>query len=406
MAEGLRRWASLLLAGLLVLLTPGLALAHGAEPHGEQSPMPPQEQPAPAEMAPEPEQPAMDRARVTLELRATGGTSVGELVRLEATLRDENGMPVAGAPVAFYQRASYADVTGEAYLGVARTDDRGVASLAVELRTAGNVLFAARFAGDGGRRPAEAGSTVEVSGDRPLYRPNTGFRVPGVGVWWLLVLVGVVWGLYLLVVRQVVGIARAGSRPGEPEGQGIGRRRFLTSFLVPAGLVAGVASLGSGLLALIARSPRTHWNLARNPATHLHARHRLTPVAKVGEHHAPTLPPILEREVSFSREVLPIFMEKGGPHVHPPANSPPPHGVRLDSYAAIMGLEEAPHGEGEAEEGSGEHGHRLVVPGKPEESLLVVMLVDHARRMPPAVPLSEEEIQLIASWVAQGARDN
>ncbi|HXF74353.1 MAG TPA: hypothetical protein VNO79_17360 [Actinomycetota bacterium] len=414
-----RRWAAPFLAGLFLALAPAPALAHGEEPHlvpGE---------PAPGEAAPGPR---MDhgarREPVTLELRVRGDASLGEVVRLEATLLDDEGMPVPEAPIEFSQEATFADVAGEAPLGLAWTDERGVASVRVQLRTAGHASFAARFPGDDAHRPAEASSVLEVAGDRQLYEPEVGLRVPGVGVWWLLVLVGAVWGLYLLVARQVVGIARAGSTaPGEAEG--IGRRRFLTSFLVPAGLVAGIASLGSGLLALISRSPRTHWNLARDPTSHLHARHRLTPVAYVGEaHHTVVLPPILEREVSFSREVLPILLEKGGPHTHPSAYSPPPHGVRLDSYAAIMGLEEAPHGEEEphaekephAEEGAhGEeephaeeagHGHRLVVPGKPEESMLVRVLVDHAHRMPPAVPLSEEEIQLIASWVAQGAKDN
>ncbi|MEX2421545.1 MAG: hypothetical protein WD670_06960 [Actinomycetota bacterium] len=46
------------------------------------------------------------------------------------------------------------------------------------------------------------------------------------------------------------------------------------------------------------------------------------------------------------------------------------------------------------------------MPGVPEESMLVRILVDHAHRMPPTVPLSDEQIQLIASWVAQGAMDN
>lgn len=414
MAERLRRWAAPLLAGLLLVLAPTPALAHGEEPE-----LVPEEPGAAGRAAPGPR---MDhgagRGPVTLELRVRGDASLGEVVRLEATLLDEEGMPVPGAPIVFSQEATFADVTGAAPLGLAWTDERGVASVAVELRTSGRTSFSARFAGDARRRPGEASSVLEVSGDRQLYEPEVGLRVPGVGVWWLLALVGAVWGLYLLVARQVVGIARAGSRRTDGGTGTMGRRRFLASFLVPAGLAAGVAALGSGLLTLISRSPRTHWNLAADPTSHLRARHRLTPVAYVGEHHAAALPPILEREVSFSREVLPILLEKGGPHTHPSASSPPPHGVRLDSYAAIMGLEEAPHGEEEPhaeeaphEEGRGEasaggHGHRLVVPGKPEESMLVMMLVDPAHRMPPTVPLSEEEIQLIASWVAQGAKDN
>ena len=78
---------------------------------------------------------------------------------------------------------------------------------------------------------------------------------------------------------------------------------------------------------------------------------------------------MLERPVSFSEEVLPILLLKGGPHSAPPRNQGPPHGILLDSYEHIMRME------------------GLVVPGKPEESDLVA-------------------IQLIASWVAQGAEDN
>lgn len=63
--------------------------------------------------------------------------------------------------------------------------------------------------------------------------------------------------------------------------------------------------------------------------------------------------------------------------------------------------EREPHAEGEAG-----HGHQLVAPGEPEESMLVMMLLDHAHRMPPSISFSEEEIQPIATWVAQGAKDD
>jgi len=218
--------------------------------------------------------------------------------------------------------------------------------------------------------------------------------------------------LYLVVALQVVAIARAGAAPrgagpAASSAEITSRRRFLSRFLVPTGLTAGVVGLGSGLLALIYRSPRTHWNVETSDV-HAGARHRLTPVAHVGlEYPHGEVPPLLDREVSFSEDVLPILLAKGGPHTHPSKYSPPPHGVRLDSYETIMGLEAGEeHAEEEhAEEETG-HGHQLVVPGKPEESMLVMMLVDHAHRMPPAVPLLDDDIRVIASWVAQGAKNN
>ena len=101
------------------------------------------------------------------------------------------------------------------------------------------------------------------------------------------------------------------------------------------------------------------------------------------------MPPPLDRPVSFSQEVLPIFLASGGPHVVAPEHSPPPGGLRLDSYDGVM-----------AKEG-------VVVPGDPEGSELVEHLLSIGMQMPPSVPpLPEERIRLIVTWIAQGANDN
>ena len=101
------------------------------------------------------------------------------------------------------------------------------------------------------------------------------------------------------------------------------------------------------------------------------------------------MPPPLDRAVSFSREVLPVFLASGGPHTVAPDHSPPPGGVRLDTYEGVM-----------AKEG-------VVVPGKPEESELVEHLLSVGMQMPPSIPpLPNEQIQLIVTWIAQGAEDN
>lgn len=41
------------------------------------------------------------------------------------------------------------------------------------------------------------------------------------------------------------------------------------------------------------------------------------------------MPVALDREVSFEHEVMPLLLEKAGPHATPPKNSPAPARVRF-----------------------------------------------------------------------------
>ena len=386
--------APLIAAAVVVLLSAGVARGHVDDPHdaeppeepmSQEEPMPPEEHPVEPPMDHPEEPPA--RSRADLVLIAPDSTSPGGPTRLEAVLVDEHGTPVEGAVVEFVTEVRWGQsLPGEVVLATAVTDALGRAVAVADLRAAGEARVTVRFAGDERLEPALGEAIVAVAADTQVYRPDVGIEVPYLTVWWLVGVVVLVWFLFLLASLRVFAIARAGeAQPGTDEG----RRRFLGRFLVPTGMVAVVASLGSGLVALIARSPRTHGNLGA-VAEHAQAGHRVPPVARLGAHREPLpLPPLLGREVSFSGEVLPLLMAKGGPHTHQPKHSPPPHGVRLDGYDHIMGMP------------------GLVVPGRPDESRLVTVLLDPAMRMPPSLPpLPEEEIQLIASWVAQGARDN
>ncbi|MBI4260184.1 MAG: hypothetical protein HY658_06420 [Actinobacteria bacterium] len=429
--RGRARAAAAILAAAVVLLPASIALGHGEE---HEEPMPTASPPAAGDDHAEHEGsggPGMGdgeeggatptpgttsealplATRLTVE--APEAVGLGERLELRAVLRTAAGRPIEGASVTFFLVSAWGTSVREVELGSALTDEAGVASLTTDARREGEVSFGARFGGDESLGPSEGSRTVSVATGGPLYVPEVGIRLPGLGVWWLLVVVAAVWGLYFLVVRQVAGIARSadgaaggaiagGSGEGpDPSGAGTpSRRRFLTRWLLPAGLSAAVVSVGSGLLAVVARSPRTHSN-REALGWSSGSRHAHPPIARVGEWRpARPLPPTLDREVSFSSEVLPLLLEKGGPHTHLPRNSPPPHGVRLDAYGHVMVGNPGAGGEDQP------HAHRLVVPGEPEESMLVQILVDAARRMPPAAPLSEEEIQVIASWVAQGARDN
>lgn len=65
-------------------------------------------------------------------------------------------------------------------------------------------------------------------------------------------------------------------------------------------------------------------------------------------------------------------------------------GVDLTSHSAILGED---------------HGHGIVVPGKPEESHLWDVLA--SGRMPPGGPkLAAPELEAVRKWIADGALDN
>lgn len=99
---------------------------------------------------------------------------------------------------------------------------------------------------------------------------------------------------------------------------------------------------------------------------------------------APTSAPteaVMAAEVSFSRDIWPV-VEKFAVPAHGGRG-----GVFLESYDDIM---------------------KYVVPGKPEESVLMDALkgTNGHPVMPPGNPFPQATIQLFYDWILQGAKDN
>jgi len=325
----------------------------------------------------------------TIEVDAPALAELGTRITVSATLTDAAGRPVAGAPIEFLIPTSWGEeIEGDVLVGTALTGTDGVAVVELDMRRSGEVEVIARFDGDERFKWAENEAAVEIEGESQLYTPKVGIEIPGLGIWVLAATVGTVWSLYFVVALFVLAIARSPRElAAEPGVANQGRRRFMGRLVSPVGMQAVAAAGGFGLVTLIARSPRTHGSLRTyTSASHYHR----TPFALVGrESEMLELPPVLAREVSFAKEVLPILRAKAGPHVYLPESSPVPAGVRLDSYEAIMERE------------------GLVVPGEPRESELVGVLFEPAMQMPPSLPpLPDEERQIIVSWVAQGAKNN
>lgn len=380
------RTAAVVVSAIVALVVlPATAWGHGGM----------EEEPGQAQGVTEPGHGAEGEAEVPLiELEVPDGAELGSHVTLRATLTDpHDGRPIRGASILFQAPAVWGEeIRGWMSLGVATTDRRGTASVMTQVRSSGEVEVRAVFLGGDGFAPASGSAHLDVHGDAQLYEPAVGIRVPWLNLWVLAAVIGLVWGMYLLVGLRVLAIARprpavVAEGPGStrPAPGATSRRSFLARSL-PLGAQVGIAAIGTGLVALVARSPRTHGNLMAPPATLDYHR---TPVARVGgTMEMRPMPMPLDRPVSFSREVLPIFLANGGPHVVAPEHSPPPGGLRLDSYEEVM-----------AKEG-------VVVPGKPEASELVEHLLSVGMQMPPSVPpLPEEQIQLIVTWIAQGAHD-
>ncbi len=378
---------ALVLATLLAAALPSLSLASPSSPgEGDSTAGMAQTGSTPAQAHPT----GSEAPRLSVEAPREAG--LGDQVTLTARLVAADGSPVPGASIEFLTPGNWGpEIEGEIDLGEAKTDAAGVARLTFRAQRAGDLDVTARFEGDARFAPASAEAATQVTGHFQLFTiemPEVSLAATRYGPWVLAAVLALVWGLYLYVARLVLRIAEAPDLQPLREALVVGpsRRRFVQT-LVPMGMHAAIAPVGLGLITVIARSPYTHTNLEDHGPNSGYDR---TPFAHVqdGEFDMGTLPPVLEREVSFKREVLPILLANAGPHAVPPRASPPPRGVLLDSYEHIM-------------ERQG-----LVVPGKPEQSELVSVLVNPAMRMPPSIPpLPGEQIQLIVSWVAQGARN-
>ena len=100
--------------------------------------------------------------------------------------------------------------------------------------------------------------------------------------------------------------------------------------------------------------------------------------------HSDDLPP--EHVKYFEREVRPLLSEKCfGCHGEEDQGGD----LRLDSYAHIMR--------------GGESGDPALLPGKPDESLLIDAINYESYEMPPDKRLSDKQIETLTRWVAIGA---
>ena len=324
---------------------------------------------------------------VNLKIALPADVRLGETVTIRAKLTDAKRSPISGATIYFERPAYWGDeVNGHMMIGSAVTDRMGMATITEQFRESGESDVDALFMGDPTYAETDASASYTVTGNAQLFRPHAGISIPWLNLWILGAVIALVWVLYFVVGLRILAILRGEPALALAAAGATTRRQFLTRAW-PYGAQAGIVLMGASLLAIVARAPKTHGNLMSPPDTMNYSR---SSVGRIGQTMPmKEMPMPLERTVGFSSEVLPIFQRHAGPHVVAPRNSPPPGNLLLNSYEGVM-----------AKEG-------VIVPGKPEQSEIVAHMLSVGMQMPPSVPpLPDDQIQLIVTWIAQGAKNN
>lgn len=156
---------------------------------------------------------------VTLQLQAPTQVDLGEKVPVIALLKDSKGNPVPGATIILWRPASFLSKAGTIELGRATTDAQGKVSFVYEARSEGPVQLNAYFAGNSRYDPAQSAVELTVAGAAQLYQETAGVRVPGLGVWLLVAVLGGVWATYFAVMVLLTLIAREGARAAVGAGE-------------------------------------------------------------------------------------------------------------------------------------------------------------------------------------------
>lgn len=163
--------------------------------------------------------PAWAADPVTLELQAPTKVGLGDQVTVNALLKDAAGSPIGGSRVVFWMPASFLSNSGAVELGSAVTDSRGIATIIYQARIGGAVSLNAYLAGDSRYDAAYASDDMQVEGTAQLTKHIIeGVRVPGLGVWLLAGLLGIVYSIYLTVIVLLSLIAREGSQTPKAAG--------------------------------------------------------------------------------------------------------------------------------------------------------------------------------------------
>ncbi|MBI2830838.1 MAG: c-type cytochrome [Chloroflexi bacterium] len=221
---------------------------------------------------------AKPATKATLSLTAPQQSQAGKSLTLSATVKDDQGKPIAGAAVEFLLKVDFF-TSGLMEIGQKDTNDKGIATLEYTPRIAGSTEVVARYQG------AEAKSKLNlVEAGRSFYQTEVGIRFPAPGpevfigpessmelvnegdaptsafrlpdgvLSWLLLLVGImafIWFTYFRVLYRVFAISTAA--PKKIPGTDVR--------LLPLAGMGFVILVGVLLVLMLLTGPYTHMHL-------------------------------------------------------------------------------------------------------------------------------------------------
>lgn len=148
----------------------------------------------------------------TLQLQAPASATLGDEVTVTALLKSSEGLPIPRATIVLWSPASFLSTGGAVKLSSAVTNAQGEVVFHYQARSNGPVTLNASFAGDGTYDAVQASAVMTVQGTEQLYQEAPPVYVPGIGTWFLVGLLGIVWSIYLTVMVVLTLIAREGSK--------------------------------------------------------------------------------------------------------------------------------------------------------------------------------------------------
>jgi hypothetical protein len=153
-----------------------------------------------------------------IAIGAPSSAVLGDVVTFQGRLVDSTGYPVGKANVEFAVPLSFLDGQGDVVVASALTNEDGLAVATWRVRSTGDLVVNASFAGDKNYAASSASTSLSVTGDQQLYTPTAGVQIPGVNegplpsAWPVVLVLLAVWSLYGVAAAQLFRVATGGRR--------------------------------------------------------------------------------------------------------------------------------------------------------------------------------------------------
>lgn len=118
-------------------------------------------------------------APTQLRVAVPPAAQLGEAAQVQARLTDASGKPIAGALVTFTAKLGFLEASSDVALADATTDEAGLATTEIDLRTEGQIPITAVYKGDAQHAPSSASAPIDIQGSAQLYAQGAGVKLPG-----------------------------------------------------------------------------------------------------------------------------------------------------------------------------------------------------------------------------------